>query len=191
MGHQYTPSNFTMEALKLNDRPKAEALMAAAHKVGFYAKLGLVTSYQSGSLELEYKSKRGGRQKSYYDDDYEDDEDLAENGTMGEIYEEYLRIEHWMEEGIPPYKTSHLKKPTSSKISPSTKANLTKKKPEVGLATQGWRCNIGSGKFTEQLFVAQKVSCRFGGSCLLVTTINWNGWIITTVDFAEKCGRCG
>jgi hypothetical protein len=102
LGHQYTPSNFTMEALKLNDRPKAEALMAAANKIGFYAKLGLVTSYQSGSLEMEYKSKRGGRRRSYYDYDDEDDEDLAENGTMGEIYDEYLTMEHWMEEGIPP-----------------------------------------------------------------------------------------
>lgn len=99
LGHQYTPSNFTMEALKLNDRPKAEALMAAAHKIGFYAKLGLVTSYQSGSLE--YESKRSSRKRSYYDED-ESDEELTENGEMGEIYDEYLTIEHWMEEGIPP-----------------------------------------------------------------------------------------
>ncbi len=61
LGHQYTPSNFTMEGLKLNDRPKAEALMAAAEKVGFYAKLGLVTSYQSG--ELEYVAKRGSKRR--------------------------------------------------------------------------------------------------------------------------------
>jgi 2OG-Fe(II) oxygenase superfamily len=100
LGHQYTPSNFTMEGLKLNDRPKAEALMAAAEKIGFYAKLGLVTSYQSGSLE--YTAKRSSRRRSYYDDEYESDEELTENGTMGEIYDEYLTIEHWMEEGIPP-----------------------------------------------------------------------------------------
>jgi hypothetical protein len=100
LGHQYTPSNFTMEALKLNDRPKAEALMAAAEKVGFYAKLGLVTSYQSGSLE--YTAKRSSRGRRSYYDEYESDEELTENGEMGEIYEEYLTIEHWMEEGIPP-----------------------------------------------------------------------------------------
>jgi hypothetical protein len=100
LGHQYTPSNFTMEGLKLNDRPKAEALMESAHKIGFYAKLGLVTSYQSGSLE--YTAKRSSRRRSYYDDEYESDEELTENGTMGEIYEEYLKVQHWMEEGIPP-----------------------------------------------------------------------------------------
>jgi 2OG-Fe(II) oxygenase superfamily len=99
LGHQYTPSNFTMEGLKLNDRPKAEALMAAAEKVGFYAKLGLVTSYQSGSLEYEPRGR--GRRRSYYDE-YESDEELTENGEMGEVYEEYLTIDHWMEEGIPP-----------------------------------------------------------------------------------------
>jgi hypothetical protein len=100
LGHQYTPSNFTMEGLKLNDRPKAEALIAAAEKVGFYAKLGLVTSYQSGSLEYEPRGR--GRRRSYYDDYDENNEDLAENGEMGEVYEEYLTIDHWMEEGIPP-----------------------------------------------------------------------------------------
>jgi len=57
LGHQYTPANFTMESLKLNDRPKAEALLLAAQKAGFYAKLGLVTSYQAGELEMEHSSR--------------------------------------------------------------------------------------------------------------------------------------
>jgi hypothetical protein len=100
LGHQYTPSNFTMEGLKLNDRPKAETLIAAAEKAGFYAKLGLVTSYQSGSLEYN-PSGRNSRRRSYYDE-YDDDEDLTENGEMGEVYDEYIEIEHWMEGGIPP-----------------------------------------------------------------------------------------
>lgn len=100
LGHQYTPSNFTMEGLKLNDRPKAETLIAAAEKAGFYAKMGLVTSYQSG--ELEYNpSGRNSRRRSYYDE-YDDDEGLTENGEMGEVYDEHLEIEHWMEGGIPP-----------------------------------------------------------------------------------------
>ena len=105
LGHQYTPSNFTMGSLKLNDRPKAEALILAAQKAGFYAKLGLVTSFQAGQLEMDYSKasrKSRGRQR-YYDDfeDYDDDE-LAENGVMGEVYDERMDIEHWMAEGVPP-----------------------------------------------------------------------------------------
>lgn len=102
LGHQYTPSNFTMETLKLNDRPKAEALLLAAQKAGFYAKLGLVTSWQSGELEIDYrKGSSSSRNRKRYDDDYDDDSDLEENGTMGEIYDEGIEIEHWMPEGIP------------------------------------------------------------------------------------------
>lgn len=107
LGHQYTPSNFTMESLKLNDRPKAEALILAAQKAGFYAKLGLVTSYQAGQLEVNYdarSSRSRGRQRYYNDfDDYDDDE-LSENGTMGEVYDARINVEHWMEEGVPPLK---------------------------------------------------------------------------------------
>lgn len=112
LGHQYTPSNFTMQALKLNDRPKAEALLQAAENAGFYAKLGLVTSYQSGELEVEYNnSSRYGRRRSYYDDDeYDSDDELTENGTMGEVYDESLEIEHWMEEGIPPLRNISFEK---------------------------------------------------------------------------------
>ncbi|HWK03813.1 MAG TPA: 2OG-Fe(II) oxygenase [Puia sp.] len=104
LGHQYTPSNFTMKALKLNDRLKAESLIQAAGHAGFYVKLGLVTSYQTGELEMK-DSKRPtslySRRKSYYDD-YYDDEDLTENGTMGEVYYGHVGVEHWMEEGVPP-----------------------------------------------------------------------------------------
>jgi hypothetical protein len=111
LGHQYTPSNFTMQALKLNDRPKAEALLQAAENAGFYAKLGLVTSYQSGELEVEYNnSSRYGRRRSYYDDEFDNDDELAENGTMGEVYDESLEIEHWMEEGIPPLRNISFEK---------------------------------------------------------------------------------
>jgi len=105
LGHQYTPSNFTMGALKLNDRLKAQSLLEAAKEAGFYVKLGLVTSYQIGELEVNDSKKassRSSRRNSYYYDDYYDDEDLTENGTMGEVYDNHVGIEHWMEEGIPP-----------------------------------------------------------------------------------------
>ncbi len=88
LGHQYTSENFSVDGLKLNDRPKAEALLRAAKKAGCYAKMCLVTSYLSGTPEDD-----GG----YYGNDDDGDEDAE----MGEVYDEQLYIEHWLENGIP------------------------------------------------------------------------------------------
>ncbi|MBC7687668.1 MAG: 2OG-Fe(II) oxygenase, partial [Aquabacterium sp.] len=87
LGHQYTLENFSADKLKLNDRPKAEVLVKAAQKAGCYVKMCLVTSYLSGAPE-------GGG--GYYDDD-----DSDEDAEMGEVYEEALYIEHWLENDIP------------------------------------------------------------------------------------------
>lgn len=84
LGHQYTPENFSMEALKLNDRPKAEALIRAAEMAGYYSKMALVTSFLTGAPVYD----------GYSDDISEDDE-------MDEVYDESLSIEHWMDDGIP------------------------------------------------------------------------------------------
>ncbi|HEX5151650.1 MAG TPA: 2OG-Fe(II) oxygenase, partial [Parafilimonas sp.] len=86
LGHQYTPENFSMKSLKLNDRTRAEALLSASELAGYYAKMCLVTSYKAGS-----PAWGGG-----YDD--EPDEDTA----MEEVYDETLNIEHWMNDGAPP-----------------------------------------------------------------------------------------
>ncbi|EHQ24500.1 2OG-Fe(II) oxygenase [Mucilaginibacter paludis] len=104
LGHQYTPSNFTIAALKLNDRPKAESLLLAAEKAGYYAKMGLITSFLAGQLEVDYaRSNRHGKQRQYnpYDDEYDDDLS-AEDGVMGEVYDDRIDIEHWMPGGVPP-----------------------------------------------------------------------------------------
>jgi hypothetical protein len=88
LGHQYTPENFSQDQLKLNDRPKAEVLLRAAQKAGYYAKMCLVTSYLSGMPEDNV---------GYYE--YGDDGD--EDAVMTEVYEEELYIEHWLENNIP------------------------------------------------------------------------------------------
>ncbi len=109
LGHQYTPSNYMMEALKLDDRPKAEALILAAKRAGYYAKLGLVTSYQTGELidDYDYGSSRSRGRGRY--DDYDDD-GLAEDGEMGEVYDEHVSVEHWMQEGVPSLDNIQFKK---------------------------------------------------------------------------------
>lgn len=96
LSHQYTPANFSLEQLKLKDRSVAEVLLQAAEKSGYYAKLGLVTSYQSGELVSDYDY---GYRRNYYDRD-EDDIDM-ENAEMGEIYDEYITIENWDNSDLP------------------------------------------------------------------------------------------
>lgn len=93
LGHQYTPENFSINGLKLNDRPKAEALLSAAQKAGCYAKMCLVTSYLEGAPE------NGGGYNSYYDDEYGDES--GEDTEMDEVYEQSLYIEHWLKNEIP------------------------------------------------------------------------------------------
>ena len=90
LGHQYTPENFSGDALKLNDRPRAEALLRAAQKAGCYAKLCLVTAYLTGM-----PNDGGG----YYGYDEAEDDDAE----MAEVYEEELYIEHWIANDLPPF----------------------------------------------------------------------------------------
>ncbi len=79
LNHQYTPTNFKQENLKLNDRAKAFALLEAAKDAGFYANLCLVTATKEGS-PLEY------------------DEDCE---TIDEVYNESINIEKWVEGKYP------------------------------------------------------------------------------------------
>ena len=84
LGHQYTPEDFSEQSLKLNDRYKADILFSAAQKLGFYAKMCLVTSYLSGMPE-------------------NDDED--EDAAMEEVFDESLNIEHWAKSEVPALST--------------------------------------------------------------------------------------
>jgi hypothetical protein len=93
LGHQYTPENFSNDALKLNDRAKAEALLLAAKQAGYYAKLCLVTSYISGAPA--------------YSGGYGYDEDDDEDAEMDEIYDNSLSIEHWLKNELPALSNVH------------------------------------------------------------------------------------
>lgn len=88
LGHQYTPENFSLDNLKLNDRYKAEILLQAAAQINSYAKMCLVTSYKIGTPDYD-----GGF-------DYDDDDDM-EQTEMDEVIDESNYIEYWLESEIP------------------------------------------------------------------------------------------
>jgi len=94
--HQYTPANFSLESLKHHDKPRAQALLAAADKAGYFARLGLVTHYQMGDMEEQYNSY--SRRRRHY---AEEEEESGGNGTMGEVHEESISIKHWVHETGP------------------------------------------------------------------------------------------
>jgi hypothetical protein len=93
LGHQYTPKNFSLDNLKLNDRYKADMLLGAAEETNCYAKMCLVTSYKLGSPE----------NSNYYDYDDESDEETQ----IDEVIDESLSIEYWLENNIPSFCEIH------------------------------------------------------------------------------------
>ena len=87
LGHQYTPGNFKMDNLKLNDRAKSRALLQATKDAGLYANLCLITSYKIGT-------------PVYYDDDDCDEID--------EVLDEGVSLELWADRGYPELKKFNL-----------------------------------------------------------------------------------
>lgn len=75
LSHQYTPTNFSLDNLKLNDRAKANVLLQAAKDAGYYADLCLVTSCITGS--------------GPYDDDTSEE--------IEEVFDEWIKIEGMQE----------------------------------------------------------------------------------------------
>ncbi|MEX1193044.1 MAG: 2OG-Fe(II) oxygenase [Brumimicrobium sp.] len=92
LSHQYTPENFSYEALKLHDRYKADALIEAAEQMGFYAKLCLVTSFLEGIPAAD------SYDYDYYR--YGNDDNVAD-AVMEEVIDETLSIEHWLNNKFP------------------------------------------------------------------------------------------
>lgn len=95
LGHQYTPENFSLNGLKLNDRYKADILLQAADEINCYANLCLVTSYKIGTPEYS----------NYYD--YDDDQNDDEETEIDEVIDESLSIEYWLKNNIPSFSNIH------------------------------------------------------------------------------------
>jgi hypothetical protein len=84
LDHQYTQAGLSRDALKGIDRPKADALFAAAREAGCDASLALVTLWLSGSAEPSDPYSYGW-----------DDADGAGEHEMGEVFDSRLTADHF------------------------------------------------------------------------------------------------
>ncbi|MEZ5303317.1 MAG: 2OG-Fe(II) oxygenase [Verrucomicrobiales bacterium] len=92
LDHRYTEASFSPRKLKGDDRQRADAILASARRAGLVANLALLSLHQIGELEGGGFDRYGG----YGDDDEDYGEDDGDaGGTMGEIYEESLKIDQW------------------------------------------------------------------------------------------------
>jgi hypothetical protein len=102
--HQYTEAGLDPKHLKGSDRARADVLVRAAESLGCQCYLALLTHHQSGEVDYDTwdcddRWGRGSHRWSYgdYDED-EDAEDGDDSGSeMGEVYEEELSLDHWLD----------------------------------------------------------------------------------------------
>jgi len=86
--HQYTADGLVWDALKGVDRVKARVLHEAAKLADCRAYLSLLTLWESGSADEDYRPRRYSRR-------YSDDDDEEGEYEMGEIFDTSLTAEHW------------------------------------------------------------------------------------------------
>jgi len=99
--HQYTEAGLDPNQLKGSDRARADVLVRAAESLDYQCYLALLTHHQSGEVDYDtwgfdrYRSRRSYRW-SYADN--EDDAYSDDSGAeMGEVYEEELSLDHWLD----------------------------------------------------------------------------------------------
>ena len=95
--HQYTPTNFAINALKDHDINRSQAILQAAKKTDFFVDLGLLTHHIDGAVDYD----------QYGNYNYMEDID-AEDVTMSEILDEYIIIGDWVESYYPSIKNLKL-----------------------------------------------------------------------------------
>jgi predicted 2-oxoglutarate/Fe(II)-dependent dioxygenase YbiX len=110
--HQYTEAGLDPKQLKGSDRARVDVLVRAAESLDYQCYLALLTHHQSGEVDYDtwgfdrYRSRRSYRW-SHREEEENDDSDTAE---MGEVYEEELSLDHWLDpQGHPqPFGEMHL-----------------------------------------------------------------------------------
>ncbi|HUY31156.1 MAG TPA: 2OG-Fe(II) oxygenase [Pirellulales bacterium] len=99
--HQYTEAGLDPRQLKGSDRARVDVLARAAEAIDYQCHLALLTHHQSG--EADYSTwdpgeHRGRRSYRWSRDEDADDENSDDSGVgMGEVYEEELSLDHWVD----------------------------------------------------------------------------------------------
>jgi hypothetical protein len=95
--HQYTEAGLSLHDLKGRDRSRVDVLLRATERLDYQFYLALLTHYQQGEADdgtwghSWHRSRRTYR--SYGDDDESGDSDAE----MGEVYEEELSLDYWLD----------------------------------------------------------------------------------------------
>jgi hypothetical protein len=104
--HQYTEAGLDPRQLKGSDRALADVLVRAAASLDYQCYFALLTHHQSGEPDYDTYDfdDHWGRRSYYesYDEDEEEDEEEDGEGDdsgvrMGEVYEEELTLDHWLD----------------------------------------------------------------------------------------------
>ncbi len=99
LAHQYTEAGLDPRELKGADRSRADVLFRAADQLGFQAFLALMTHSQHGSVDCDSWHGRPYRSRRWSDSDDEEVDDRGKNSSarMGEVYNEKLSLDHWLD----------------------------------------------------------------------------------------------
>jgi predicted 2-oxoglutarate/Fe(II)-dependent dioxygenase YbiX len=114
--HQYTEAGLDPTQLKGADRTRADVLVRAAASLDYQCYLALLTHYQSGAPDYDTLEHDGYRSRHSYRWSYNEDEDDEYSNNsgadMGEVYEEELSLDHWVDVhgGKQPFGEIHLEK---------------------------------------------------------------------------------
>ena len=104
--HQYTEAGLDPKQLKGADRARADVLVRAAESLDYSCYLALVTHWQSGDVDYDtwdfsdygYRRRRSSRWSRDEDDEDEQDEASDDSGVeIGEVYDETLKLDHWLD----------------------------------------------------------------------------------------------
>jgi predicted 2-oxoglutarate/Fe(II)-dependent dioxygenase YbiX len=102
--HQYTEAGLDPRELKGSDRACADVLLRAAESLGYEIHIALLTHWQSGEPDyetLDYDPYRRGSYRRYrYDDEDSEDDYDSDDGSdaeMGEVYDETMKLDHWLD----------------------------------------------------------------------------------------------
>jgi 2OG-Fe(II) oxygenase superfamily len=99
--HQYTRAGLDPKHLKGSDRACFDVLVRASESLDYQCWVALLTHHQSGEADYETSDfgGYGSRRSSRWSYDEDEDEDYGDDSgvEMGEVYDEELSLDHWLD----------------------------------------------------------------------------------------------